>query len=103
DGPNTTPPSQDYPNLHNHTKLDVDTFSTNNPTVDTCVMIQQSFVPYSVLACNNDFTPPPLPNTKLSKCTATLAATKKYRVGICFQSSTLGGATTVTWNYLYHD
>jgi hypothetical protein len=103
DGPNTTPASSRFPNPNNRTKLDVDTFSTSNPSVDTCVMIQQSFVPYTVLACNNNFSPPPLPNTKLSKCTATLAANKKYRVGICFLSSTLGGATTVTWNYLYHN
>jgi hypothetical protein len=103
DGPFTLPSSTSFPNPNNRTNLEVDTLSDLNPTVDTCVMIQQSFAPFSVVGCNDNFAPPPLPNPLLSKCTARLDPNRKYRVGVCFQSSTLGGATTVTWNYRYYN
>jgi hypothetical protein len=101
DGPNVSTPSASFPNPLNKPKLTVDTLTGNNTTLNTCVMIRQNFSPYTTIACNDDYPTPP--GNKLSAATATLATGKQYRSTICYKNSTLGGATTVIWNYLYHD
>ena len=100
DGPNCTPPSTNYPNPNQHLNLRIDTCSADNgPTMDTAIQIVGNWAPPPVI-CNDD-TVAVCPNNKLSRRTIVLQASRTYRVGIFYKSSTVGTATKVTFTYTY--
>jgi hypothetical protein len=92
-----------YPNTPPKPKLKIDTCSTaNGPTLDTGVQIKEEVFGFPQMCCNDDFACG-LSNPKLSSCTANLSSNNTYRVGIFFKNSTLGGITTVRFNWTYLD
>jgi hypothetical protein len=102
DGPNCNPPSTNYPNPNQHVNFVVDTCSAENgTTIDTAIQVVGNFSPPPMF-CNDNAGSPCPGNTRLSRTsTITLQSTKTYRVGIYYISTTVGTATSVTFNYRY--
>jgi hypothetical protein len=102
DGPFCSPPSTNYPNTDNNTRLRVDTCSPDNgTTMDTGIQVVGNFSPPPIF-CNDNANNPCPGNARLSRTSAiTLENGKTYRVGIYYRSGTVGTATKVTFNYTY--
>jgi len=102
DGPNTTPPSANFPNTSNETNLIVNTCTNfNGSPLDTAVRVMENFGDMNLKCCNNNFACG-TPNTKLSSCTATgLLSGMTYRVAIYYKKSTLGTNMHVTFRWKY--
>jgi hypothetical protein len=108
-GPNAYPQVGDFQNTTYMPRLTVDTYSTDNNTVDTGIQAQQWFGPYYRKYPNNDGVPVfSTAQPDLSKFASILLSTKVdpnkacYIVTVYYVNSTLGSNTTITFNWLYH-
>jgi hypothetical protein len=74
----------------------------NSAQLDTCVQIKLQEPPYTEMDCNDDDTA--WRCGKLSRAKAIgLQTGKTYRAAVVYDSSTLGGATTVSFRWVYTD
>ena len=102
-GPSTPTCTGIFANTSNSTKLDVNTCTNINNSIDTGIQIRDNFGFMTERACTNDSNCS-LPNTTLSKTLpVTLQNGKFYRVGIFYKSASLGSSTHVTFNWNYHN